>query len=70
MQSWKPAMAAHDAEALKKVYRDPSWRDAVRKELDAARGRLVFNGEWDKLFVVETAKSRERLAAKRAKAGL
>ena len=31
MQSWKPAMAAHGEEALKKVYRDPSWRDAVRQ---------------------------------------
>jgi N-acyl-D-aspartate/D-glutamate deacylase len=60
MQSWKPAMAAHDAEELKKVYRDPSWREAVRKELDAARGRLVFNSEWDKLFVVETAKAENR----------
>jgi N-acyl-D-aspartate/D-glutamate deacylase len=57
MQSWKPAMAAHGEEALKKVYRDPSWRDAVRRELEAARGRMVFNGEWDKLFVVETAKA-------------
>jgi N-acyl-D-aspartate/D-glutamate deacylase len=57
MQSWKPAMAAHGDEALKKVYRDPSWRDAVRRELEAARGRMVFNGEWDKLFVVETAKA-------------
>src|SRR5499427_2192485 len=33
MRSWKPAMAAHDTEALKAVYRDSSWRDAVRKEL-------------------------------------
>src|SRR5260221_5793378 len=57
MQSWKPAMAAHDPDDLKKVYRDPSWREAVRRELGASRGRLVFNGEWDKLFVVETAKS-------------
>jgi N-acyl-D-aspartate/D-glutamate deacylase len=56
MQSWKPAMAAHDGEALKKVYRDPAWRAAVKAELDRARGRLVFNGEWDKLFIVETAK--------------
>ena len=24
-------MAAHDGEALKKIYRDPSWRDAVRE---------------------------------------
>jgi N-acyl-D-aspartate/D-glutamate deacylase len=56
MESWKPAMAARDGEALKAVYRDPAWRAAVRKELEARRGRLVFNGEWDKLFVVETAK--------------
>ncbi len=75
MQSWKPAMAAHDGEALKRVYRDPSWRDAVRQELDAARGRLVFNSEWDKLFVVETAKDENRalegmtLAALAAKTG-
>ena len=33
MQSWKPAMAAHDAEALKTVYRDPAWREQVRREL-------------------------------------
>ena len=60
MQSWKPAMAAHDPEALKKVYRDNGWRDAVRRELEASRGRLVFNGEWDKLFVVETARTENR----------
>jgi N-acyl-D-amino-acid deacylase len=56
MQSWKPAMAAHDDEALKKVYADPAWRASVKKELAASRGRMVFNGEWDKLFVVEVAK--------------
>ena len=56
MQSWKPAMAAHGDEALKKVYADPAWRASVKKELAASRGRMVFNGEWDKLFVVEVAK--------------
>jgi N-acyl-D-aspartate/D-glutamate deacylase len=60
MTAWKPAMAAHGAEALKQVYRDPAWRAAVRQELAAARGRLVFNSEWDKLFVVETAKPENR----------
>jgi N-acyl-D-aspartate/D-glutamate deacylase len=60
MTAWKPAMAAHGAEALKQVYRDPAWREAVRQELAAARGRLVFNSEWDKLFVVETAKPENR----------
>ena len=56
MQAWKPAMAAHDPQALKKIYADPSWRASVRKELDERRGRLLFNSEWNKLFVVETAK--------------
>jgi N-acyl-D-aspartate/D-glutamate deacylase len=60
MRSWKPAMAAHDKGALTRVYRDPAWRDAVRRELSASRGRLVFNSEWDKLFVVETAKPENR----------
>ena len=56
MEAWKPAMAAHDPAGLEKVYRDPSWRAAVRNELTAKHGRLLFNGEWDKLFIVETAK--------------
>ncbi len=56
MKSWKAAMAAHGEAELKAVYRDPAWRAAVKQELAAARGRLVFNGEWDKLFVVEVAK--------------
>src|SRR6478735_10052003 len=56
MQAWKPAMAAHDTAGLEKVYRDPAWRAAVRAELAAKHGRLLFNGEWDKLFIVETAK--------------
>jgi len=60
MESWKPAMAAHGDGALKRVYRDPAWRTAVKKELLERRGRLVFNGEWDKLFVVETVKAENR----------
>jgi N-acyl-D-aspartate/D-glutamate deacylase len=60
MQAWKPAMAAHDVADLARIYRDPSWRAAVRKELDERRGRLLFNSEWQKLFVVETAKAENR----------
>ncbi len=60
MKAWKPAMAAHDPEALKKIYRDPSWRDSVRRELEGSHGRLLFNSEWDKLFVVEAAKAENR----------
>ena len=60
MQAWKPAMAAHGVEELKKIYRDPAWRAAVKTELAERRGRLLFNSEWDKLFVVETAKPENR----------
>lgn len=56
MEAWKPAMAAHDPAGLENVYRDQAWRAAVRGELAAKHGRLLFNGEWDKLFIVETAK--------------
>jgi N-acyl-D-amino-acid deacylase len=57
MQAWKPAMAAHDPQELAKIYRDPAWRAAVRRELIERRGRLLFNGEWDKLFVVQAENS-------------
>ena len=60
MQAWKPAMAAHDPAELAKIYADPAWRDAVRRELTERHGRLLFNGEWQKLFVVETAKEANR----------
>jgi N-acyl-D-aspartate/D-glutamate deacylase len=60
MQAWKPAMAAHDPAELKKIYSDPSWRASVRNELSERRGRLLFNSEWNKLFVVETAKEENR----------
>jgi N-acyl-D-aspartate/D-glutamate deacylase len=60
MQAWKPAMAAHDPAELTKIYRDPDWRASVRQELKERRGRLLFNSEWNKLFVVETAKEENR----------
>lgn len=60
MQAWKPAMAAHDGAELRRIYGDPAWRASVKRELDERRGRLVFNGEWDKLFVVEAARPENR----------
>ncbi len=66
MQAWKPAMAAHGDAELTKIYSDPAWRAKVRQELEERRGRLLFNGEWNKLFVVETA--RTPIAARRCHA--
>jgi len=45
MKAWKPAMAAHDPEALKAVYRDPSWRSAVRQELPSCGLRQQAHAE-------------------------
>jgi N-acyl-D-aspartate/D-glutamate deacylase len=60
MQAWKPAMAAHGKDALSRIYADPAWRQAVRAELQERHGRLLFNGEWHKLFVVEAGKDENR----------
>jgi N-acyl-D-aspartate/D-glutamate deacylase len=60
MQAWKPAMAAHGVAELRRIYSDPAWRASVRKELEERRGRLLFNSEWHKLFVVETAREQNR----------
>jgi len=52
--SWQPAMALHGEQA-KALYRDPAFRAGVKAEL-AQRGRRMFNGEWDKIFVRQAAK--------------
>jgi N-acyl-D-amino-acid deacylase len=60
LAAWKPAMAAHDVAGMKRIYADPSFRDAVKQELQAARGLRLFNSEWDKVQVVETARAEHR----------
>jgi N-acyl-D-amino-acid deacylase len=57
--SWQPAMAAHGAEAVR-IYSDPAFRAAVKAEL-SQRGRRMFNGEWEKMFVTETARAENRV---------
>ena len=58
--SWKPAMEAHGGEALKRLYADASFRAAVQRELRDAHGQRLFNSEWDKVQVVETARPEHR----------
>lgn len=54
LASWQPAMALH-GEAVKTLYHDPAFRAGVKSEL-AQRGRRLFNGEWDKIFVRQAAR--------------
>ena len=60
MQSWKPAMAAHDAAELKKSTATRRGARRCARSSPSGAGRLLFNSEWNKLFVVETAKAENR----------
>jgi N-acyl-D-aspartate/D-glutamate deacylase len=63
--SWKPALGVH-GEVLKAVLADKAFRDAVRAELAAPAVFRLFNAEWDKVHVVETAEPRHRALEQRS----
>ncbi len=53
LQSWRPALGQH-GDALMAVLASRDFRDGVRAELAAPASIRLFNGEWDKVQVVET----------------
>jgi N-acyl-D-amino-acid deacylase len=59
LAAWKPAMEVQ-GEALKRIYADPAFRAAVKDDLVKFRGMRLFNSEWDKLKIVETADEAHR----------
>ena len=54
LQSWKPALGLQ-GDALKAVLKDKAFRQSVRAEIAAPTTFRLFNGEWDKVHVVECA---------------
>ncbi len=54
LRSWQPALSLH-GEALKRLLADSVFRDSVRAEIAASSTFRLFNGEWDKVHVVEAA---------------
>jgi N-acyl-D-amino-acid deacylase len=54
LRSWKPALGL-TGQALKAVLGERAFRDAVRAELATPAAIRLFNGEWKKVRVVETA---------------
>ena len=56
--SWRPAMDAGNR--LQSLLRDPEFRARVRKDLEEPVAVRLFNGEWEKLKVVEVVKSENR----------
>jgi N-acyl-D-aspartate/D-glutamate deacylase len=55
LQGWKPALGLSGA-ALKEVLADAKFRDTLRFELASRATFRLFNGEWDKVQVVEAAR--------------
>ena len=53
--AWKPALGLV-GDALKAKLADANFRDAVRAELAMPTTFRLFNNEWDKVHVVETAR--------------
>jgi N-acyl-D-amino-acid deacylase len=55
LQGWKPALGLAGP-ALKAVLGDTQFRDALRAELASSATFRLFNGEWEKVQVVEVAR--------------
>ena len=53
LEAWKPALALRGA-ALKEKLRERGFRGALRAELARPAHFRLFNGEWEKLTVVES----------------
>jgi N-acyl-D-amino-acid deacylase len=69
LASWKPALGKQGA-ALEAVLADPQFRAGVRAELAAPSTFRLFNGEWDKVHVVEVTQERHRAWEQRSIAAL
>ncbi len=59
LASWQAALGKQGA-ALEAVLADPLFRQNVRDELARPSAFRLFNGEWDKVHVVQVAQERHR----------
>jgi N-acyl-D-aspartate/D-glutamate deacylase len=64
LESWKPALPLK-GEAFRKKLRETKFRDAIRAELAKPAHFRLFNGEWDKVRVIESQRTVAELAAGR-----
>ena len=69
LAAWKPAMSL-TGDAYRAKLAERAFRDAVRAEIAAPATFRLFNGEWDKVQVVETAKPEHRRLEQRTIAEL
>ena len=62
LESWKPALPLK-GEAFVEKMKDRNFRNDIRAELSRPAHFRLFNGEWDKLQVVESQRTIAELAA-------
>ncbi len=55
LDAWRPALGLKGA-AMKAKLAEPAFRQALREELSRPAVFRIFNGEWDKVVVVESAR--------------
>jgi len=53
LESWRPALSLK-GESFKKMLREKQFRDEIRSELSRPAHFRLFNGEWDKVEIVES----------------
>jgi|SRR5882672_4187868 len=56
LESWKPALGKKDSE-FRKILSSPEFRNSIRSEISSPAHFRLFNGEWDKVRVVLSARS-------------
>jgi N-acyl-D-amino-acid deacylase len=69
LAAWKPALGK-EGNALRATLGDRSFRDSVRAEVAKPATFRLFNGEWDKVHVVEVARPENRANEQRTIAEL
>ena len=60
LAAWKPAMQAASPRHFRDLVSDALFRDSIRQELKRPAAVRLFNGEWEKLQVLEVAKAKHR----------
>ena len=60
LSAWQPAMQADSENSYKKLLSDPSFRSNIRSELKQPAAVRLFNGEWEKLKVLEVIRGENR----------
>jgi N-acyl-D-aspartate/D-glutamate deacylase len=60
LSAWQPAMRADSEDCYRKLLLDPSFRSNIRSELTQPAAVRLFNGEWEKLKVLEVIHDKNR----------